>query len=134
MSLSERIRPNCEAAQWVIDEVKEMENRIRELQEEYRFIHTVTAVPHHPNDNKRPYPMPRCWGFYNTREEAIKGLHASVDDEAGYYNYAVIERFREGIYTAADHELWFKYDFDNSRWVEIPTPEFATYTFNYGIG
>jgi hypothetical protein len=33
MSLSERIRPNCEAAPWVVEEVKRMEDRITQLEQ-----------------------------------------------------------------------------------------------------
>lgn len=35
MSLSERLRPNSEAAPWVIEEVKKLEERIRGLEEGY---------------------------------------------------------------------------------------------------
>jgi hypothetical protein len=34
MSLSDRIRPDCEAAPWVIKEVKEMESEIKRLKDQ----------------------------------------------------------------------------------------------------
>lgn len=36
--LSDRLRPNVEAAQWVIDEVKELETELARLREAYRSI------------------------------------------------------------------------------------------------
>jgi hypothetical protein len=130
MSLSDRIRPNSEAAPWVIEEVKKLESKLAGYEHGNRFIHTVTTIPHHPEDERRHTYSSRCWGFFNTREEALDGLHHHVDSEAGYYN----ERFLEGIYAKADHEEWFKYDFDNHKWVKIPTPEFAVGIINHGIG
>ncbi len=34
MSLSERIRPHCEAAPWVCEEVKQLESRLKQLESE----------------------------------------------------------------------------------------------------
>lgn len=34
MALSQRIRPDCEAAPWVIEEVKEMEAEIKRLKDQ----------------------------------------------------------------------------------------------------
>ena len=98
------------------------------------FIHTVTTIPHHPDDPRKHLMSPRCWGFYGTREEAIAGLKHNVDDECGYYNYAIIERFKSGIYAESDQEQWFKYDFDSVHWVEIVKPSFSEHLINYGIG
>lgn len=38
MSLSERIRPNCEAAPWVIEEVKQLELELAEVYAELRKL------------------------------------------------------------------------------------------------
>ena len=45
MSLSERIRPNCEAAPWVVDEVKQLELELSEAYAELRKQRpTIKAV------------------------------------------------------------------------------------------
>jgi hypothetical protein len=132
MSLSQRIRPNSEAAPWVCEEVKALEKRLAGLGPS--FIYTVTTVPYHSPKGFLNGEMPRCWGFYTTLDKAIKGLHSSVNDEAGYYTYAVIERVEEGIYAHADEEMWFKYDFKMRAWKEISAPDFSEGIVNYGIG
>ena len=38
MSLSDRIRPNCETAPWVIEEVNQLESRCQELQAENQVL------------------------------------------------------------------------------------------------
>ena len=93
------------------------------------YIHTVTVVP---QPKKRGSFFPRCWGFYATRDEAISGLLQYVDDECGYYNYAVIERYQSGIYATADQEQWFVYY--SGTWHETSKPNFAEFIVNYAIG
>jgi hypothetical protein len=45
MSLSERIRPNCEAAPWVVDEVRRLEFELSEAYAELRKQRpTIKAV------------------------------------------------------------------------------------------
>ena len=39
--LSERIRPNSEAAPWVIDEVKKLEDHNKEMMEVLRTVHSM---------------------------------------------------------------------------------------------
>ena len=99
-------------------------------------IHTVTTIPYHPADpwEKRRSHFQRCWGFYHTREEARDGLKYRCDDECGYYNYAIIEEFEPGIYTAAKNEEWYMYDFNAREWLLVAKPEFSVNTINYGIG
>jgi len=82
MSLSERIRPNCEAAAWVVEEVKELERQLAEANaraEEYRTLIASTPngarvvdamvarmqVLREVNDtvSLRAYSAVREWGF-----------------------------------------------------------------------
>ncbi len=97
-------------------------------------IHTVTAVPHHPNHPQKGGFFPRCWGFYATREEAREGLQGNVGSEAGYYTHAIIERFTPGICAIAEQEEWFFFEEAVNKWIPIPQPEFARQVVNYAIG
>lgn len=132
MSLSDRIRPNSEAAPWVIKEVKKMEAKLAAYEQEHRSIHTVTLVPHH--EDMKNIPLARCIGFYRDREAARNGLHSRGDTEAGYYNYAILERYEEGAWAMSEEPEWYQYDFFKNEWIQVPEPKFAEYTVNYGIG
>ena len=41
MKLSERVRPNCEAAPWVIEEIKRLERELSDAYLEFRKIRPV---------------------------------------------------------------------------------------------
>lgn len=102
-------------------------------------IHTVTTIAHHPdNPSLRRFPslrsFPRCWGYHLTREEARIGMQQSCDDEAGYYNYAVIERYQPGMYAIAEDAEWYEYNHAKREWTAIEEPEFARQTINFAIG
>lgn len=45
MKLSERIRPDCEAAPWVIEEIERMEAANTELRRALEFLDAVRASP-----------------------------------------------------------------------------------------
>lgn len=42
MSLSERIRPDCEAARWVVEEVKNLERENAELKAHLKQLHQIS--------------------------------------------------------------------------------------------
>lgn len=93
-------------------------------------IHTVTAIPHHPNE--RRHLSSRCLGYHLTREEARAATHLYCDDECGYYTHVVIERYTPGLQALADHEEWFARE--HGKWVPIGQPEFARQVVNYVMG
>ena len=45
VNLSDRIRPNIEAARWVVDEVKQMEAHIKRLEEALTEIESAMKQP-----------------------------------------------------------------------------------------
>lgn len=92
-------------------------------------IWTITTIGLHKDKSRY---VPRTWGYYFTREEAIRGMHSSVDSEAGYYTHAIIERFDPGIYAMAEDEEWF--ESVENRWVPCAKPTSETYIVNYGMG
>ncbi len=95
-------------------------------------IHTVTTIPHHPNDPRGHTFAPRCWGYQFTREAALKMLHGNCDDEAGYYTHAVVERYGPGAYGLACQEEW--YVRDEHTWLPCDQPEWARHVVNYAMG
>lgn len=97
-------------------------------------IHTVTAIPHHPDDPRTRdlHLFPRCLAYYPTREEARMAVSLYCDDEAGYYTHLIIERYTPGIYPLADQEEWFERR--DGKWVPIEQPEWARQVVNYVMG
>lgn len=82
----------------------------------------------------------RTVGFYFTLEKAEECVRKDWGDldEAGYYNYLVIERLREGLYPSVslnpDHQLWFKHDRTEDKWVKTEKPECLSNIVGFGIG
>lgn len=73
----------------------------------------------------------RLVGWYTSLEEAKKCVEndSMGFDEAGYYNFIVIERVVEGIYNMGGHgldkicEWWYTYTEDGEIWVECKKPK-----------
>jgi hypothetical protein len=40
-SLSDRVRPNCEAAPWVVEEIKKLEDKLASTKENARLINEI---------------------------------------------------------------------------------------------
>lgn len=105
-----------------------VQKRTPELAKKKAEIHTVTTIGLHPDKRIGP----RTWGYYFDRKEAIDGLMAYCDTEAGYYTHAIIENFAPGIYSLAGSELWFVHN--GSKWTPCDKPASEAQTINYGIG
>ena len=63
MNLSQRIRPMAEAAPWVIDEVKKLEDRIQQLETALDLVVPACSHLHHPKRHQHaigePCPVER---------------------------------------------------------------------------
>lgn len=55
-------------------------------------------------------------------------------DEAGYYNFIVIEGLTEGCYPGlGDNETWYRHDYDARKWIPCEKPKtFASLVNFYG--
>jgi len=77
----------------------------------------------------------RTVGYYFDREEAIARVKENyLDIWETIYEYVVIQKFGEGFYPDWDEEIWFEFDEQTMKYVEI---EFAPMFKNYhpiGIG
>lgn len=78
----------------------------------------------------------RCWGFYSNKDWAIEALHTNATDMwETCYNYAVLEKYYEGI-SNEDHTCrqFFKYDKERNGYFEIEEPECVKHYCSFAIG
>lgn len=77
----------------------------------------------------------RCWGFYTSKETALKALHHNWTDMwETIYDYAVLEEYYEGIGNISNNRQFFKYNQKQNGYFEIEEPEYAKYILNFAIG
>ena len=92
------------------------------------FITTIRVL-----DNEIIYP--RCWGYYHNKNDCIKVLHDNITDiHEYYYNYAVIEKINEGLYSLPIEREFFEYKKNLSGFFEIEEPEWAKSHSIFAIG
>jgi hypothetical protein len=98
-------------------------------QTEIFIVSTIKA-----DDSKR-HPLgrdTRSWGYGWSFDDAEEMLYSDIDDECGYYKYAVIEMVSPGVYTQALALQW--YVSDNGVWAKCDRPEEYANIINFGIG
>lgn len=77
----------------------------------------------------------RTWGFFENKEDAVDVLHRNATDmHEGYYDYAVIEEYEEGLCPWAENYQWFKYDESRDGYFEIDEPDCVKNICNFAIG
>lgn len=97
------------------------------------IIYTITSLYNPKPDvdgNKTPIKeiMPRksrLVGMFKTLEKAKQCVDEDWAnfDEAGYYNFIVIEGLLEGCYPGlGDNEWWYKHDREKNKWVPCEKP------------
>jgi hypothetical protein len=99
------------------------------------FITVFTKIE--PNLSSWPeFGYQRTWGFYSDRETAVKALHENWTDMYEYcYNYALIEKFEEGIsHYVLDSRQWFKFDHEREGYFEIEEPECVKHLGSFALG
>jgi len=74
----------------------------------------------------------RCIGYYEVLSNARYTVKNCELDEAGWYQYAVIEQFGQGWYPPAKLEEWYR--IDKKRVNKISKPKRFKRTCNFGIG
>ncbi len=83
----------------------------------------------------------RLVGWYSNLKKAQKCVEEDWADfdEAGYYNYIVIERMVEGLYNLSgvlldrQTEWWYVYD-EVKKWVSCEKPKCLKHMINFGLG
>ena len=78
----------------------------------------------------------RCFGYFLSFERAKEALETNECDmwEAGFYNFAVIEKIESGIHPHAEEMAWFKFDTEKCGFCEIPKPVETNGEYNYALG
>lgn len=122
--------PVARAAYW--------ENRAKRLEAQSSVIYTVTCLKWNIDTVERD----RCWGFYSDDAHAERAVLANATDmfECGYYDYAVIERYEQGIVTLGKVVAWFFADYSKDEEgsgpvvSKIDAPEWSKGSCNWGIG
>lgn len=80
----------------------------------------------------------RCVGYISSLDEAKYIVENNKYDlnEAGCYPHCVIENIREGIYQYDFHPLWYEYNEETNKYIQISEkPVYITMdTVGYAIG
>ena len=77
----------------------------------------------------------RTWGFYYDKEIAVKALHENWTNMREHmYDYAVIERYEEGINNYMLDRQWFKWNEKRNGYYEIDDPDCVKNITCYAIG
>jgi hypothetical protein len=93
-----------------------------------------------PENYKHISTDSRCWGFFHSLEDAVKRVESNATDmnEAGYYDYAVIEPKQEGLCDFQDQDLtlWFKAAYEDNKCIgyrQCEQPDWAKNTTGWTI-
>ena len=77
----------------------------------------------------------RTWGYYKDYDIALLALHENWTDMwETCYDYAVLERFPEGVFPYCEERYWFKYNRERDGYFEIEEPECVKPFCNFAIG
>lgn len=77
----------------------------------------------------------RCWGFYTDKDKAKYVIENNVTDLwETIYDYAIIETYDEGISGYADERIFYKYDKESNKYIEIPEPKEVKHFISFSIG
>lgn len=77
----------------------------------------------------------RTWGYFSNREWAVEALHRNETDMWEFcYDYAVLEKFEEGLVPIVLERQFFKFDRGANGYFEIDEPECLKGLVNFGIG
>ena len=114
------------------------------------LIYTITSlfIKNVKNENREVVGQSiesghcRMVGFYADLQTAMKCVEEDWAgfDEAGYYNYIVIERMVEGLYNISGFDLakpsewWYRHDYEARKWVPCEKPKCLVGTVSFGMG
>lgn len=124
---------------WFVASVRDV---LQEVPEEFKKFKGLSKDYKYENHDSV------TWGFYYDLGKALNTVHNNISDinEAGYYDYAVIEPHDVGLLgigKAISNTLWFKAEYEERkteagtpykccvRYVECPTPSWAEHTVGW---
>lgn len=99
------------------------------------FITVLEKIEHVENSFPQ-FGATRTWGFYAERETAVQALHENWTDMwERCYDYAVIEKFEEGIsHHVFGSNQWFEFDREREGYFEIDAPECVKHLGSFALG
>ena len=99
------------------------------LRVDEQTIYTVTGIVYNC-----PKSHCRCFGWYKVLIDAEKAVDENRGDmnEAGYYQWVVIEEIPEGVWRSENNEIW--YEWDGSSYKNVEKPNQFRSIVNWGIG
>ena len=93
--------------------------------------------PYEKEENKN---LPVFWnqktlGYFAEKYKAIDCLHVNyLDVDNDDYDYAVLEKFNEGIYPGCEERQFFRYDSEADGYYEIDPPDFVKNITCFALG
>lgn len=100
------------------------------MMKEYYFITVFRDV-----DDRWGIKGARCWGFYTDLDKAKYIVENNITDLwETIYNYAVIETYNEGISGYADERIFYQYDIEKEKYIQIPELKEVKPFVSFSIG
>lgn len=109
-----------------------------------KSIFTVTCIRRKEHEKRRASDI-RCWGWYSNLDDAKAVVLSNATDmfECHFYDYAVIEEYKEGICQIVKNEWWFYADYEKADRsgglpmpvvTEVPKPACFEHVVHFGMG
>ena len=77
----------------------------------------------------------RCMGFFFDLDSAIQAVsHNDFDIHEEEYDYAVIEKFPQGLYPNGQVVGYYKFDEDHGEYIPCDTPKGFDCISNFALG
>ena len=104
---------------------------------EPKISYFITCFENLPSENKIHMGSSRCFGYYNSFEEADEAVKENRCDLHEYlYKYCLVEAITPGIHQICLVEDRHFYEFDTHKgcWEPKPEPECLARIINFAIG
>lgn len=104
----------------------------------HKFIYTVTCITELPDntskDLRKYSPDKSCFGWFTSLRKATLAVMENHGDIHEFsYNYAVIEKSKDGFRNLRAEEWWFEWDEDRDGFKSIDKPKEWAHVVNFGI-
>lgn len=100
------------------------------------YVYFVTGITYEDKETKyKGQRGQRCFGYFQTFEEAEEAvLNNYCDIWETIYEYAVIEKVRDGIHQIDLEPMWYKWNLEKECYEKTEKPTFASGYVCWGIG
>ena len=100
------------------------------------YVYFVTGITYEGKEKTiSPNREQRCFGYFQTFGEAEEAvLNNYCDIWETIYEYAVIEKVRDGIHQIDLEPIWYKWNLEKECYEKTEKPTFASGYVCWGIG